>query len=173
MFQRLENAFERSLWSSRWLVLVAVLASLLAALVLMLIGAAQVALVVHEAFHAFSNMYEVEQYQLSAVSKIIAAVDVFLIATVLLIFGVGLYELFISRIKPAEREGLPGKVMLVKDLDELKDRLAKVVIMALVVAFFKAAIGLKVESFPHLLYMAGSILLAAASLFVVHRAGGK
>ena len=43
--------------------------------------------------------------------KTIAAVDVFLVATALLIFGTGLYDLFISRDDATENPSKPARVL--------------------------------------------------------------
>ena len=45
--------------------------------------------------------------------------------------------------------------------------------MALVVAFFKSALGLKVDNFQHLLMLGGGILLVAAALYMVRLAMTK
>jgi uncharacterized protein (TIGR00645 family) len=170
MNRHVENLIENTLLGSRWIIFPAVLASIVASGVLILIGIGQIALVVHDALTLLNNVYELESYQIAAVSKFIAAVDVFLIATVLLIFGLGLYELFISRIDRAETDESLLRVLAVRSLDELKERLAKVIVMALVVTFFKVAISLKCEDSVDLLFFAIGIFLAAAALFLTTKA---
>ncbi len=166
MIRFVEKTFETILWQSRWMVLVAVFASLAGALLLMVVGVMQVGVVAVHVYQRLGSLEEMQTYQMLAISKTVAAVDVFLIATVLIIFGVGLYELFISHV---DQMGPLGRnhPLAVKNLSELKDRLGNIVIMALVVAFFKSALGLKVERFSELIYLGGGILLVSVSLFMV------
>ncbi len=68
------------------------------------------------------------------VALIIGAVDLYLMALVLFIFSFGVYELFISEIEEF-KQTKQSKVLEVHSLDQLKDKLAKVIIMVLVVIF--------------------------------------
>ncbi len=70
------------------------------------------------------------------VALIIGAVDLYLMALVLFIFSFGVYELFISEIEEF-KQTKQSKVLEVHSLDQLKDKLAKVIIMVLVVNFFQ------------------------------------
>jgi uncharacterized membrane protein YqhA len=60
----------------------------------------------------------------------IAVMDVFLIATALLIFSLGLYELFIGKLD------LP-KWLAIRNLDDLKDKLRGVIIFVMTVTFLE------------------------------------
>ena len=68
--------------------------------------------------------------------KMISAVDLYLIGIVLLIFGFGIYELFISKIDIA-REDLSVTILEIENLDELKNIIIKVIVMVLIVSFFE------------------------------------
>jgi len=91
--------------------------------------------------------------------------DLYLIATVLLIFGVGLYELFISRIDIIEKEEKSSGILKVHTLDELKEKLLKVIHVVLVVYFFKYAIKFEYNKIEDLFYLALSILMIAVSFY--------
>ncbi len=164
--KKIEHLLETGLWGSRLMILLAVVASLAGAFFLMVVGVMQIVLVAQDVLARAGDVRAMEAYQMPAISKTVAAVDVFLIATVLLIFGIGLYELFVRRVDQA-CEKTRSNALSIRDLGELKDRLAKIVIMALVVALFKSALSLKVENFNHLLSLGGSILLSAAALFLM------
>ncbi len=166
MRKTLERVMEPVLWQSRFIIVLAVLAGLLGALVLVLIGVADVLLVFTKGFAQVRSLQAMDDFQTYAIGNIIAAVDVFLIATVLLIFGIGLYELFISKLDVADDTHHARRVLGVRDLDDLKERLAKVIVMALVVAFFKIAIGLKIQGVLELLLLGLAILSASAALLV-------
>ena len=68
--------------------------------------------------------------------KMISAVDLYFIGIVLLIFGFGIYELFISKIDIA-REDLSVTILEIENLDELKNKIIKVIVMVLRVSFFE------------------------------------
>ena len=56
--------------------------------------------------------------------KIISSIDLFLIGIVLLIFGFGVYELFISEIDFAKGK-FADSTLKIKSLDQLKNKLLK------------------------------------------------
>lgn len=166
---KLEQIFERILWESRLMVIFSVIASIFAALTLIVIGTYDIILIFQELFHAFSDKEVYEQFHKDAVTHIISAIDAYLIATVLLIFGIGLYELFISKIDYAEKETKSSKILVVHSLDQLKDKLAKVIVMVLIVTFFKHAVKYSYEEVLNLLYLAVGILLVALAIYFLSK----
>jgi uncharacterized membrane protein YqhA len=77
---------------------------------------------------------------------IIMTVDDFLLGTVLLIFGLGTYDLFISRIEIAEETAQSSNIrrpdwLKFKSLEELKSILGKVVLMILTINFLKFVVN--------------------------------
>ena len=85
-----------------------------------------------------------------------------------LIFALGLYELFISRIDVAEGSEFAARLLLIRNLDDLKDRLAKVVLLILVVKFFEYALALHVERSLDLLWLGLGIALVATAVLLSH-----
>lgn len=55
----------------------------------------------------------------------------------------GLYELFISKINVAEDSKVSKNVLHISSLDSLKNRLAKVILMILIVNFFEQVVQMK------------------------------
>jgi len=88
---------------------------------------------------------------------------------VMLIFSFGLYELFISKIDDAESSEAGSKLLAIHSLDELKDKLGKVVVMVLIVSFFKKVINMNFSTPLEMLYLAGSILALALALYFMHK----
>jgi len=97
-------------------------------------------------------------------------VDGYLLATVLLIFALGLYELFINKIDPAEQAGTSSSVLVITSLDDLKSRLAKVVLMILIVRYFERALSMAFHNALDLLLFAAGIALLGLALFLSHLA---
>jgi uncharacterized membrane protein YqhA len=84
------------------------------------------------------------------------------------IFSFGLYELFISPIDIAKKEGV-SKVLEIHSLDELKDKLGKVIVMVLIVNFFQRVLFTSYSGAVDLMYFAGSILALALALYFLHK----
>ncbi len=147
------------------MVLIAVVSSLISALVLFLVG-------LYEVFHLlylFAAEYSYQDFYAKLLSVIIASVDLFLIGTFLLVFALGLYELFISKIDPAENDPLGQRVLVIKNLEDLKEKLGRLVIMVLIVSFFKQVLHLQYKSPLETLYIAFGVLLIALALYFTHK----
>lgn len=106
------------------------------------------------------------------VPLIINSVDSYLFATVLLIFSMGLYELFISKIDPASRtpESRPNWLNI-RNLDDLKGTIGKVILMILIVSFLEKSLSIVYATPLDLLYLCGGIILIAGSLYLTHVKG--
>src|SRR5262245_48506016 len=87
------------------------------------------------------------------VSLVVQVVHGYLLGSIMLIFALGLYELFISRIDAAEGSEFASRLLLIRSLDDLKDRLAKVVLLILVVKFFEYALALHITTSLELLWL--------------------
>jgi len=176
IMQQLEKGFEKFLWSSRLVVLTAVISSLLAALAMFYMATVDAFyMVAHLAHYADPSLEAAARSALhaSTVTHIVEIVDGYLLATVLLIFALGLYELFISQIDAAEGEKTSSNILLIKSLDDLKARLAKVILMILIVKFFEHTVSMHFGSPLDLLYMAGGIALIGLALYLSHAGEGK
>ncbi|MBI1824281.1 MAG: YqhA family protein [Nitrospirae bacterium] len=174
---RLEWLFENLLWKSRYIVLTAVVSSLVSSFILFFFATGEVFGMLGKVVskYVFARSEQVvthmpDEFHNDLVSTVIGAVDDYLLATVLLIFALGLYELFISKIDHAEKDAQYGsRILLIKNLDDLKDRLAKVILMILIVTFFKNVIHATFEQPLHILYLGGGILFVALALYFTHR----
>lgn len=159
------------------MVFLAVVGSVFAALMLMIMGAVDIALVLKNGILMAVGATGAEHFQENSIATIIRAVDAFLIGTVMLIFGLGLYELFICKIHATGGEGGSSNVLVVHSLDQLKEKIGKVIIMVLVVTFFKHALDMNYNSIVDLVWLTVGILFCATALFLLgHRpdkAGGK
>ncbi len=167
----LEWLFEGSLWNSRFVILTAVVGSLLAGFAIFFMATVDVVLLVQHALHYADADMAVEARKAlhdSTVTHIVEVVDGYLLATVLLIFSLGLYELFISDIDQAHGSKASSKILVIGSLDDLKSRLAKVILMILIVTLFEQALNMKITAPIDLLYLGGSIALVALALYLTH-----
>jgi len=166
----LERTFERVLWQSRLLVVVAVVASAFLALGAFYMATVDVVLLLGNLLPYASPTLESsarEALREATVTGIVKAVDGYLIAAIVLIFALGLYELFINKldaIRDAAR-AVP-RLVQVASLDDLKDRIAKLILLVLIIEFFQYALKLKYTSPLDLLYLAIGVLFIGGALFL-------
>ena len=100
--KKLETGFENVLWSTRFIVLTAVIVSLLSSIALFYMTSVDAFYMLkHLVGYASPAMSEVMRNEIhdATITHIVEIVDGYLLASVLLIFGLGLYELFIRKIK--------------------------------------------------------------------------
>lgn len=164
---RLERLFEKALWSTRFLVLFAVVASLAAAVVLFVIGTLDVVKVIGEVWAYYAGNHHGIDLHGQVVGELVGSIDIFLIAVVLMIFSFGLYELFISHIDDADRSE-SSTILEVGSLDVLKDKIGQVIIMALTVQFFKIMLSLHPANLTEMLLFACAVAALALALFLMH-----
>lgn len=161
----IEKNFEKMLWSSRFLVLIAVLASLLGAMLLFVVGTLDIINVVISAVDYYLGRSSTDIHDF-LVTDIIIAIDIYLIAVVLLIFGLGIYRLFVSTIDESEQHG-KNHPFNVQSFDELKDKIVRVVILAVIIEFFRAVVDIRFSTPLDGIYLALSVLALAASLYLM------
>ena len=163
--KKIEQIFEEFLWSTRLLVVIAVLSSLLASLLLFLAGVYEILLPVYKLIKTGN----VEVFQKKILASAIASLDLFLIATFLIIFALGLYELFISKIDPAERDERSSRILMIRSLEDLKTRLGKIIIMVLSVFFFKQALSFNFSESMDFLFFGAGLVGIAVALYLSHK----
>ena len=168
----IEKIFESALWNSRFFVLFAVLFSMLGGMTLFVVASVDVFGVVTDVINTYINHEHPPKFHEMIVGGLIGAVDLFLMAIVMFIFGYGLYELFISDIDIAKGSEA-AKVIEIHSLDELKDKLAKVIVMVLIVSFFQKVLYTDYKCALELVYFALSILALSLGLYFLHKGGNK
>lgn len=174
MLKTIELFFEKLLWSGRFVVVIAVVASMAAAIAIFYMATV-------DAFYLVAHMLHYADPALAAearkaihdetITHVVEVVDGYLLATFMLIFSLGMYELFVSDIDEARGSKASSKILVIESLDDLKARLAKVILMILIVTLFEQALKLKIrlESSLDLLYLGGGIALVGLALYLTHK----
>jgi uncharacterized membrane protein YqhA len=164
----LEHGFEYLLWQSRLLVLSGVIAGLLLAVGTFYMAAVDVVHLLGKlSTYADSALDTASRGALRSdlVTYLVKAVDNYLIAAILLLFALGLYELFISKMdEEGHRQLMPHRLQ-VHSLDDLKDRIAKLILLVLVIELFQHALDIKYTNAQDLLYLAISVLLISVPFY--------
>ncbi|WP_294893791.1 MULTISPECIES: YqhA family protein [Sulfuricurvum] len=168
----IETLFEKGLWSSRFIIILAVVFGLLGAIVLFAIASFDIFYTTSYVINTYVTHAHPEGFHETVVGGIIGAVDLYLIGVVMIIFSFGLYELFISDIDPAKDEhGKENQLLAVHSLDQLKDKISKVIVMVLVVGFFQKVGHTVFTGALELLYLALSITAVAVGLYFLSKVG--
>lgn len=163
----MNNTFEKLLWNARYITLLAVILSVISAISLIVLGSWEII----QAIVFYNPLFD------SSISsnndllfKIISSIDLFLIAIVLLIFGFGIYELFVSEIDFTNSK-FNESTLKIRDLDQLKNKIIKVIIIVLIVKFFEKILKFS-ESFAtttDILYFGLSILSICIGYYLLNR----
>jgi len=164
-----ERIFEGFLWNSRYIVIAAVIISLISSLCMFFMATVD-AIYMMSHLVDYPSLEGVDRLLLRSetITHVVELIDGYLLATVLLIFGLGLYELFISKIDQAEEAENASQVLLIKSLDDLNARLAKVIMMILIVKFFEHALDMEFNTPLVLLTFSGGIALIGLALYLTH-----
>ena len=170
----MERAFESTLWASRFMVIMAVVFGLIGAIALFIVASVDVYDTAKMVISTYMNHLHPKHFHEDVVGGIIGAVDLYLIGVVMILFSFGLYELFISEIDAAkEEDGEDNKILAIHSLDQLKDKISKVIVMVLVVGFFQKVGHTEYNGALEMLYFALSITAVAVGLYFLGKVGHK
>ncbi|MDE0967763.1 MAG: YqhA family protein [Flavobacteriaceae bacterium] len=163
----MSNIFEKVLWNARYITILAVVLSIVSSFTLLVIGSWEII----EAVIFYNPLFDESiTSNNDLLFKIISAIDLFLIGIVLLIFGFGIYELFVSDIDFANSK-FNDSTLKIRDLDQLKNKIIKVIIIVLIVKFFEKVLKFS-ESFKDpidILYFSLSILSICFGYYLINR----
>ncbi|MBL4774495.1 MAG: YqhA family protein [Mariprofundus sp.] len=162
--------FEKLLWNARYLTILAVLSCIVGMAMLFTLAAIDMGKLLIDFINVYGFGQEYPDFHTEVVSHVITAVDDFLLAMVLLIFGFGIYELHIKKLDIAYDDPATGKLLQVESLDDLKNRLGKVILMILIVTFFKVTLQIEFDTPLDILMMGGAICLVSLAGYFGHKA---
>ncbi|MCX5948552.1 MAG: YqhA family protein [Cyanobacteria bacterium] len=169
--KRFELQFEKVLWKLRLIAILPVIMSLTSTGVTFVLGTLEIG----KAILGLGTFADQDKaYVARVLGGVVSGIDLYLIGIAMLIFGYGVYELLISPIDAARNEEKAGEGLLdIRDLDQLKEKLVKVLVVALIVSAFKPMLSLPIVDSPSLAFFCLSVLLLAISGFLVTGDLGK
>ncbi|KAI3826986.1 hypothetical protein L1987_01047 [Smallanthus sonchifolius] len=176
-----ESEIEKVIFDFRFLALLAVGGSLAGSLLCFLNGCVYIV----DAYKVYWTSCSKGVHTGKMVLRLVEAIDVYLAGTVMLIFAMGLYGLFISNstdnVAPADDRALKGstlfgmfalrerpKWMKISSLDELKTKVGHVIVMILLVKMFERSKMVTIATGLDLLSYSVCIFLSSASLYILH-----
>ena len=166
---RIERRLERAIWKFRLITLIPVVMSLIGSISCFVIGTyAQLSVLSHVLQGRFNETYSTRR-----VGQVVGSIDYYLIGIALLIFGYGIYELVIADMDLRQQETtvLKRNLLNIGSLDGLKQKLTKVIVVALIVTAFKAMVGFEVSTVPELLMFCGGVLMLSFSAWLLGQSG--
>lgn len=174
----LEESIEKAIYRCRFMTMLAVIGSLMGSILCFLKGC----------WYMINCFAEYSKGGGKVILMMLEATDVYLIGTVMLVFGMGLYELFISNLDNAKTtsygSNLLGLFRLtqrpqwleIQSVNELKTKLGHVIVMVLLIGLFEKSKKVTITSSTDLLCFAASILLSSSCLYLLsmlHAKNGK
>ena len=141
---------KRVLESSRYIVLIAVVSLLVAAVATFLWGAVQTFFLI--------GKFIATPMDAALIVPIVQLMDLFLLGTVLLVFALGLHELFIQKLDMPEW-------LVIDDLKKLKGKLSDVVILILGIKFLEKLIDSKSAQDTLMTGVGVAVVIGALVLF--------
>lgn len=160
--KRIELLLETFLWRFRLIAIVPVVMSLASTLLTFIIGTQDIL----HSIQAFLHPSEGHSADHMALAGVVSGIDFYLIGVALLIFGYGIYELLISEIdvyRDQSDNADSGGLLDIRNLDQLKEKLVKVLVVALIVSAFKAMISIPIKDVNSMIYFCFAVLLLALS----------
>ncbi|KAG5627532.1 hypothetical protein H5410_012750 [Solanum commersonii] len=179
--QHTESTIEKAIFDFRFLALLAVGGSLAGSVLCFLNGCVYIV----DAYKVYWTSCVKGIHTGQMVLRLVEAIDVYLAGTVMLIFGMGLYGLFITNVSPdvhptadraLKQSSLFGmfalkerpKWMKISSLDELKTKVGHVIVMILLVKMFERSKMVTIATGTDLLSYSVCIFLSSASLYILH-----
>jgi uncharacterized membrane protein YqhA len=180
VFTKIEGSVESLIWNSRRAIFLAVIACMVAffaVLFMTVIDLFQVVIPVYKQIINLDFAADTSHLHEETLKRVVGLVDSFLVAIFLLIFAFGMYELFVSELDPARKEQRQSRgdtailgLLSIRNLDDLKSNLVKVITAILIVTLFENAVALDVNTPIELVYFAAAIVLVASALYIIHLA---
>ncbi|PON76163.1 hypothetical protein TorRG33x02_243650 [Trema orientale] len=172
----IEEGIEKLIYRCRFMTLLGVLGSLIGSFLCFIKGCTYVA----------QSFVEYIVNHGKVILLLVEAIDVYLLGTVMLVFGMGLYELFVSNLGTAKllseekapyRSNLFGfftlkerpKWLDIKTVNELKTKLGHVIVMLLLIGLFDKSKKAAINSPLDLLCFSASVLLSSGGLFLLSK----
>lgn len=166
MLKRLLNNIECVLRQSRYLMLLPIFFVLMT-LVYMIV------LIAVRFWDSLTMFDKARDNPFQILSHLIDVIDFALLCVIALIIVRWLYEIFLNKLEIQSKDQLQADQILIHDIDELKQKLGKVIIISLVVHIFKHMILFEVAEAYDLLIMGVVVLCLSIWLFLVEKIGGS
>ena len=151
----MKKILEKLIWNLRLFLIIPIFSLLMISIFLIFISLKKVYLIIQT---------WIKWFNIELLWNIVSFMDLILLSLILIIFAWGIYELFIDKITTKDKNNTKAKHLLIKDIDELKESLWKVIVIMLIVNLFKILISFEIKSWEDIIAISISILFLALSI---------
>lgn len=172
--ERLMRLLERTLWGSRLFILVAIVVLMLAWLVMLFISTVDVIFLfgrVGGYLNLALTTAERDALRTYIISTLIGVVDGYLIASALFLLSIGFYKQFVGNIDEIEGSEIANRILDVRSFEDLKVRLARVIVLILMVKFLQEGLRVSYQTPQDMLFLGIGVVLISGAIFLSHIAG--
>lgn len=104
----------------------------------------------------------------ATVADVVKILDGYLLVAILLLVAFGLYDQFVDHLDPAHAPSRSASGILISgSLDDLKDKVAKLVVLVLVIEFLQRALRMDLRDAEDLFLLGAGIALVSLGLLLV------
>lgn len=160
---KLLKLFEEFLRNTRYLVIVPLLFLIISLVYVVILMGGRIWAATAELF-TYENPFSVLVY-------LIDIVDFTVICIIILLIIRAVYGMFIRPLKFDEQDKAKADKVLINDIDELKHKLGKVVIVSLVIHMFKQLLIFNIQTSTDMILMGVLVLVLAGALYLSEKAG--
>ncbi|CAN0872849.1 hypothetical protein LINGRAHAP2_LOCUS10215 [Linum grandiflorum] len=166
---------EKAIFDCRFFALLAVAGSLIGSVLCFLEGCL---LVMESYWHTFSGALD----QGHMMKLLIEAIDMFLVGTAMLVFGVGIHAMFVHKLKQQQQTGLPPSNLFglfhlhsipawveTQSISEAKSKIGHAILMILQVGLVDKFKNVPLTTSFDLACFAAAILVSSASTFILSK----
>ena len=97
--------------------------------------------------------------------------DIVLVSIVLILFSAGIFELLnlISEEVETDADDNKSRHIINQEIEDLKSRLAKMIIVVLIVNVFKSVLSYQIVSLSDILFVSITICILAGAIYLIHK----
>jgi uncharacterized membrane protein YqhA len=165
-FGRIERIFEKWMFNLRFFTIIPVIALAIGSFFVLILGTNFIYTAGKEFILNYGSLKETIADDI--ILKIITAIDLFLFWIIMIILSMGMYDIFISDLEPVNKKGTRPSWMIFHNLDDLKRALVHVIIIILIIDFFKYVVRFQYNNPYEILVIPIGIALIGLGLYLFH-----
>jgi len=163
------KTLEMIIFESRMIAILAVVASAVSAVILFVYGSLEILDLFKGFWQALTGKGEFMKSHSYLISKIINAVVLYLVGTLMYVMAAGMQALYIGKLETGSNDANAGRILQIQSLEQFKERMISVIHIILVVLFFRFSLSMDYVAILNLVYLAVGIVLIAGSVYLSNK----
>jgi len=162
------KTIEYLIWESKIIALLAVISSAVSAIILFVYGSLEILDLFQGFWQALTGKAQFVKSHIYLMTKIINAVVLYLVATLMYVMTAGMQSLFIGKMEAATDPNA-GRILQIQSMEQFKERMIGTIHIILVVLFFRFALTMDYINVLNLVYLSVGIVLIAGSVYLTNK----